>query len=170
MKKALLLALILGLAGCGPKSKVDIPSKDKRQDSIEIKADFLNSSEDFNLKKLKGKVVVLDFFATWCGPCRMEIPALVKIYNNYHSKGLEILGLSVEADDHQSRDYFNQFISKYDMVYPVGLASSETNRSYSIRSIPATYFIDKEGKVAMGFVGTRSEEEIEGVIQKLLEE
>ncbi len=164
------MGLLWGLAGCSSLPEVELTAKGQRPAATEIKASFLNSNEDYNLEKLKGKVVVMDFWATWCGPCRMEIPSFIKIYNTYHSKGLEILGLSVESQDKQGRDYFDKFISGNGMNYPVGLVSPETSQAYRINAIPATFFVDKEGKIATTFVGTHPEKEISAVVEKLLAE
>lgn len=122
------------------------------------------------LGQLKGKVVILDFWATWCGPCRMELPYLAKLYNTYHSKGLEMIGLSVEINDGKPMDYFRQFISANGLNYPIGLASMDTMRSYGIQPIPTTFFLDKKGRVALSFVGVHPEEHFTEAIEELLAE
>src|SRR5579859_6649883 len=112
----------------------------------------------------------MDFWATWCGPCRMEIPTLVKMHDAYHDKGLEILGLSVEANDGQPKDFFKQFISNNQINYPIGLASRETLGGYGINPIPATFFVDKSGKIALSFVGVHPEEDFTNAVEALLKE
>ena len=165
------LAAASVLAGCGEKgNSVDLIPAGNRQVAPEIKASFINASNGLSLAQMKGKVVVLDFWATWCGPCRMEIPSLVKLYNVYHPKGLELWGLSVEANDGQPNDYFIKFISNANMQYPVGLAAMDTLKAYGINPIPTTVFIDKSGRVALAFVGAHSEEDFNGAIEKLLAE
>ncbi len=162
--------LILCAAGCGRKNGgIDLTPQNSRTAAAEIGARFINSS-DQTLAKLKGKVVVLDFWATWCGPCRMEIPSFVKLYSLYHPKGLELLGLSVENPGSQPAGYFDQFLKNFSVNYPIGFADENTSRTYGIQAIPATFFIDKTGKIATAFVGVHSEEEISAVIEKLLSE
>jgi thiol-disulfide isomerase/thioredoxin len=123
-----------------------------------------------SLARLKGKVVVLDFWATWCGPCIMEIPTLVKMYDDYRSKGLELLGLSVEVNDNRPKEFFDQFISAHKINYPIGLANMDTLKNYGISPIPATFFIDKSGRIALSFVGVRPEGDFIGAVEKLLAE
>jgi thiol-disulfide isomerase/thioredoxin len=169
-KIAVLSFLMLSVVGCGSQNgRSSLISKNDRVAATEIDANFLNSP-NLNLAQLKGKVVLLDFWATWCGPCRMELPSFVKLYPQYHPKGLEMIGLSVEAPSSQPAGYFADFLKKFSINYPVGFASQNTQKAYGIESIPATFFIDKTGKVAMAFVGTHSEEDITGVIEKLLAE
>jgi thiol-disulfide isomerase/thioredoxin len=189
-----LFFLILCAAGCGSqKNGTDLIPKSDRIVATEIDASFINYPNSspakikgqskrvhhkkkreevpsLNLAKLKGRVVVLDFWATWCGPCRMEIPSFVKLYPLYHPKGLEIVGLSVETLNSQPAGYFDQFIKNFSIPYPTGFAGANTIKAYGIESIPATYFIDKTGKIAQVFIGVHPEAEITGAIEKLLSE
>lgn len=118
------------------------------------------------LSKLRGKVVVVNFWATWCGPCRMEIPGLVKLYDRYREKGLEIVGLSL---DNAGPDVVKTFIKEHRIPYPVAMATSEVRRRYGHpRSIPTTYFIDRRGRIAKRQVGYMPENMLEKVIASLL--
>lgn len=173
MKKSALVFLVtlaVILSGCGSSTHIDLIPPGSRQPAPEIKAQAISGDSAFNLESLKGKVVVIDFWATWCGPCRLEIPDLVKIYGSYHTKGLEIIGLSVEGQDPHPKEYFDKFVSKFGINYPLGLSSVDTLRSYGISPIPATYFIDKQGKIALSFVGTHPGDEFIAAIESLLKE
>ncbi len=157
--------------GCGTSSSIELIPKGSREQAREIKAQSLSDwKPGLDLAGLRGQVVVLDFWATWCGPCRMEIPDLIKLYDKYHSKGVEVLGLSSEGQDMKPQEYFTKFIAQSGMDYPVGLAGMETLTDYGIRGIPATFFIDKQGKVALSFVGVHPAEDFTGAVDQLLKE
>ncbi|HEV2353290.1 MAG TPA: TlpA disulfide reductase family protein [Puia sp.] len=171
MKQRMILMglLVLCSLGCGKRNAIGLIPPSQRPQATEIKADFLNSN-NLHLASVKGKVVMLDFWATWCGPCRMEIPTIEKMYETYHPKGLEVWGLSVEASDGQPKDYFDKFISGFSIRYPIGLADTDTLKAYGINPIPTTFFIDKKGKIALSFVGAHSEEDFTYAIEKLFAE
>lgn len=118
------------------------------------------------LSQLKGKVVVVNFWATWCPPCRAEIPDFVKAYDNYKDKDVEIIGISL---DNKGWDIVNPFIDKYDINYPVVIGDARLAREYgNIRSIPTSFIIDKNGKIVEKYVGKLSQKKLENMIEKAL--
>ena len=118
------------------------------------------------LAKLKGNVVVVNFWATWCPPCRAEIPDFIKVYEAYKSKGLEIIGVSLDEDGWSK---VNPFVEKYKMNFPVVLGTMEIVRQYGgIEGIPTTFVVDKDGNVAGMQVGMLSKEALEQKVNSLL--
>ncbi len=99
------------------------------------------------LASYKGKVVIIDFWATWCGPCVGELPNVLKTYEQYHAKGLEIVGISLDSD----KDKLTKFIADKKMPWPQffdGLGwKNKLAAQYGVNSIPATYLLDKEGNI-----------------------
>ena len=107
--------------------------------------------KDLKLADYKGKVLVLNFWATWCPPCRAEIPDFVEAYAANKDKGLEILGVSV---DRMTADRLLPFVSKAKINYPVVLADAKIVQDYEPGDyIPATIIIDKKGIVRHRHVG-----------------
>lgn len=103
--------------------------------------------KDISLDRFKGKVLLVDFWATWCPPCRAEVPELVKTYNAYKDKGFEILGISFDQD----KAAFEKYLEENKMPWPQYFDGkgweNEVGPTYGIQSIPAMYLIDGEGKV-----------------------
>jgi len=113
-------------------------------------------------------VLVLDFFATWCIPCRKSIPHLVDMHRKYGKQGLQILGMS--ADDGEKA--VNSFASWHHVSYPLAIAGETVQTAYAIRSVPVMYIIDKRGRVAAIYRGFSDEtaRNAERLIKKLLAE
>jgi peroxiredoxin len=114
------------------------------------------SLKDLSQKKVKlsdfrGKVVILNFFATWCPPCRAEIPELVKIYQGNQSKGLVILSVSLDTEGIPQA--LNKFIKDMKIPYPVLLGTMDLVDQYQISGVPTTLIISREGKILKRYDG-----------------
>ncbi|MEW6102946.1 MAG: TlpA disulfide reductase family protein [bacterium] len=123
--------------------------------------------ETLTLSELSGKVIILDFWATWCPPCRMEIPDFIQLYSQYKDKGLLIIGLSLD----ESPDNVRQFKEKMGINYPIVMGNQKVTEDFGgIRGIPTTFIIDREGNIETKIVGYRSKEVFEKEIDSLLKE
>jgi cytochrome c biogenesis protein CcmG/thiol:disulfide interchange protein DsbE len=129
----------------------------------------LNTTDNKKLKltDYRGKVVLVDFWATWCPPCRRGIPDLVSLKNEFKNKGLEIIGVSLDQDN--TIDAVKPFIKDYKINYPVVYGNMDVVAAYgNIESIPTSFIIDKEGKIAARYVGLVEKEAYLKQIKKLL--
>jgi peroxiredoxin len=98
--------------------------------------------ETLSLEKYKGKVVLLDFWATWCGPCRADMPNVVNLYKKHHANGFEIIGISLD----KSRDALDRYVQSSNMPWPQFFdGENQVAMMYKVRSIPATFLIDRQG-------------------------
>jgi len=124
------------------------------------------------LSDLKGKVVIVDFWGTWCPPCRAEIPDFVKLYETYKDQGLEIVGLAFErdAEPEDALKAVKDFASKEKIKYPLSVIDAEfLSKVPDLRAFPTTLFIDKDGKVRVRAVGQREYGVLEGYTKALLD-
>ena len=127
------------------------------------------SGEEMSLSMYKGKTLLIDFWATWCGPCREAIPHLVHLYKTYQGQGFEIVGLSMDKGDPKTVDHF---VKSLDIPYPIAIAPEEIARAYGVNGLPTTVLIDKEGKIREKIVGfnTTIAKKIESRVAELLSE
>ncbi len=132
---------------------------------VEIKFTAADGSE-VDLAKLKGKVVLIDFWATWCAPCVEEIPHLKEVYQKYHDKGFEVIGISFESAD--GKDKMMKFTKDKGMPWPQYYDGKGWNntfgRKYSIEAIPTMWLIDKQGNLA----DSTARENLAAKVEKLL--
>jgi thiol-disulfide isomerase/thioredoxin len=113
----------------------------------------------------KGKVILLNFWATWCGPCRAEIPDLVELQNKYKDR-LQILGLVVDDDD---QDAIKDFVEKFGINYPVAIATDDIRMQYGgIAALPTSFVLDAEGRIVQKHEGLRDPVLYETEVRALL--
>ncbi len=125
--------------------------------------------KEVSLGDFKGKVVFLNFWATWCPPCRREIPAFIELVEKYKDDGFIVLGVAVDPREFQGVDKVKPFAEQMGINYPVLYDSKGVSQLYGgIRSIPTTFVINREGKVVGRIVGSRPKDVFEGIIKDLL--
>jgi peroxiredoxin len=119
-----------------------------------------------SVSKFRGKVVLVDFWATWCGPCVAELPNVLAAYSKYHDKGFEIVGVSLDTDG----DKMKSFVAEKHMTWPQYFDgkgwNNDVSRKYGINSIPMTYLIGRDGKiVARNLRGPGLEQELANLLK-----
>jgi peroxiredoxin len=162
---ALALALAPGCARKGTESAIPADAGTIGSKAPEFALQDL-SGKTVRLSDYAGKVVIVDFWATWCGPCRAEVPDFVRLQSKYRDKGLVILGLSL---DENGEKLVRDFAKEYGVNYPMLLANPETARRYGgIVGIPTTFVLDRKGQIAQKFIGQVEPRAFEATVQPLL--
>jgi len=127
------------------------------------------TGQTISRENYRGHVLILDFFATWCQPCRQSIPHLVEMNRKYGKQGLQILGISVDEDGERA---VKMFAEEFRVNYPLALAGDPMTLAYGIRSVPVMYLINKKGiivEVNRGFSNEMARS-VEQTIKRLLAE
>ncbi len=173
----LLIALLLA-SGCRAKENPPVPVAPAAAAAApaanpKLAPDFtlpeVGSGDAIKLSSYRGKVVLIDFWATWCGPCRMEIPHFVELQKKYKGQGFAIIGISL---DQQGEEVVKPFMKQWKINYSMVIDSSgEVQGSYGgVRAIPTSLLIGKDGEVKQQFIGYRPKEVFEEAIKKALQE
>ena len=118
-----------------------------------------------HLSDYRGKVVLIDFWATWCPPCRAAIPIIEKIHTTYKDKGLVVLAISM---DNGEWDLVKSFLKSYGITYTVLKGTSDVQVAYGVRTIPMTLIIDKNGRISKRFFGFNDEDDLEKAVRAVL--
>ncbi len=128
------------------------------------------SGDQISLSDMRGKVVVLNLWASWCPPCRAEMPALQRVYQENQERGLEVLAVNMTAQD--SLADVEAFVQEFNLTFPVLLdTGGEVGNAYLMRALPTTFFIDREGVIQRVIVGgPMSEITLQSTVEQLLEE
>jgi peroxiredoxin len=116
----------------------------------------LNALNDsvYNLRELEGKVVLVNFWATWCGPCRMEIPEFNELHKSYHEQGLEILGISVSDNKKQLKNFTKSFAVDYPLLYGDARDMNAIMKDYGgVYAVPSSFLIGKQGSIIWKYPG-----------------
>ena len=157
----LLGAIVLSLAF--PLASLAIVKKGDPVPAVKVVS---TSGQNIALADYKGSVVVIDFFASWCPPCRDSIPHLIELDRKYGKQGLKIIGFSADEDE----KVVKPFLLERKIVYPVAMANEQLLTQFGLRSIPTLFVVDKKGIIADKVMGYNDSigKSMEKLIQKLL--
>ena len=145
----------------GPTSAItrSAPAPDFTLESLDGKS--------VRLSDLRGKAVLLNFWATWCGPCKIEMPWFIELQNHYGSQGLQIVGVAM---DDSSKEDIAKFAKDMGVNYPVLIGKEAVGDAYGgVPALPETFFIGRDGKIVDKIIGLRGKGEIEDSIKKALD-
>ena len=151
--------------GCGQKQAIQNPELSKGSEAPDFKIE-LNDGSIFSLSENEGRVVLLNFWATWCSACVNEMPALEKLYEEYGDK-IQIIAVNTA----ESKETADQFIEKQNYHFPVGyVEDSEVSSKYPSVGIPYTLIIGKDGRVTAVFVGAQNADKQYKIYKQALSE
>ena len=160
-RSAKVLSLVLGvllIGACSNSGAIEIGKK-----AIEFTLNDIEGNK-VSLADYSGKVVILDFFADWCPPCRQEVPDFIELEKQYGSQGFSMIGVALV-----DRNAAKAFSDKMGINYPILIDDGNVSAVYGpIRSIPTTFVIDKEGKIRKVYIGYRPKDVFEKDIKELL--
>ncbi|HSJ85630.1 MAG TPA: TlpA disulfide reductase family protein [Anaerolineales bacterium] len=152
------IVLILGLAwvflsadrsGSATAGKIPAPQKGFLAPDFELKT---LTGEAIRLADLRGQAVLINLWATWCPPCREEMPTLQKMYDQYKDRGLIVLGVNMTYQDDQQA--IMPFTQKYEVTFPILLdETSDAGNAYQLKSLPSSYFIRRDGIIDEVVIG-----------------
>jgi peroxiredoxin len=165
------VAALVGLVACSSESArhsgkplVKAANQRKAAPNFELKD---ASGKLVHLADYKGKVVLLDFWATWCGPCGVEIPWFKDFERKYKDQGFEVLGVSMDDDGWKA---ITPFVAAKKINYRVVLGDDKTGDQYGgLEALPTTFVIDRDGRIAAVHVGLTNKDDFEDAIKELLE-
>ena len=164
---AVLLAMVtLALAADEPGFRAVLQPESKRKPAPEINLED-SLGKTATLEQYRGQVVVLDFWATWCHACKQEIPWFAEFHQKYRSKGLVIIGVSLDDDGWK---VVRPFIETAKVPYRIVLGNNSTATLYGISGMPDTFLIDRQGRLAATYTGMVDRDNIEKNIQAMLAE
>lgn len=126
----------------------------------------LFEGDTLRLAELRGQVVVLNFWASWCPPCRAEAPIFATVSEAYRDRGVIFVGVNIQDNEQDAR----AFIEEFGITYPNGPDRDlQITTDYAVASIPTTVFIDREGRIARNWLGGLTESQVVGFIEEALQ-
>jgi peroxiredoxin len=170
------VALLIGFAmgctfySCSSSPQLSVRAAVKPDKERKAAPDFALKDSDgktVHLSDYKGKVVLLDFWATWCGPCKIEIPWLKEFQRKFRDKGFEVIGVSMDEEGWQ---VVKPFVTELAINYRIVIGDDSTAQLYGgVDALPTAFVIDREGRIAAVHVGLTSKGEIEHGIEQVLD-
>jgi len=128
-----------------------------------------SNGKKVSLDNLKGKTILINFWATWCGPCKAELPDIENLSRAYASRGLVVIGVSVDKSGNSLTDVSN-FASQNGLTYQIVIDNDNVADAYgNINAIPTSFLVDKTGKIVDKWVGTRGKAFFESTVKKYID-
>ena len=160
------LALLVALIQFVPHIALAFPQKGEPAPPFKVTS---TSGQQITVVNYRGNVLLLEFFATWCSPCRDSTAHLIKLNQKYGRQGLHVLGVSLDDDNEKA---VREFIIANRINFPVAFAGEDMEADYAIRSVPTLYVVGKKGLIAERFTGYSEEVEkrLDQLLRKLLSE
>lgn len=125
------------------------------------------SGKTVSLEEYRGKVVLLDFWATWCSPCVASMPKLQKLHAKYAAKGFAVVGVAIDEGGAKT---VAPVVAKRKVTYPVLLATEPTWKAYDVKTLPALFLVDRQGRIVKRFGGATPHRVIEKEVRRVVEE
>jgi peroxiredoxin len=150
-------------ASCPPRRSAAFPKRGSPRPSPSAR-----SGEKVDLNDLRGEVVLVNFWATWCPPCRLEMPGFQAVYDDFRERGFTVVGL---ATDVGGAGAVQAFVRENGITYPVAMATDEIRRLYGgVDMLPQSFLLDRRGRVHKAVQGVFSEGTLRDLVEELLEE
>lgn len=169
MRRVIIPVMFFFFFACSQSTeKPGEPGETKMKSTFIEVSNFTLSSLDgveMSLLDFKGRVIIMDFWATWCGPCEVEIPSFVELQEEYGEKGLQILGVSL---DRGGKEDLINFCDNLNINYPILIGNNALANKFGVQAIPTTYIIDREGNLFKKYIGVRGKEVFKNDIEQLI--
>ena len=159
--------LVLLFVRIGPQLAAAIGLGDEGRPAPNVRLQTLDGSE-IALADLRGQVVLVNFWATWCAPCRIEMPGFQRVYERYADRGFTILGMSTDIG---TPDLVRDFVTTHGLTFPIGSAPAGALRAFGGgNALPTSFLIDREGRVRHTVRGIFAEPALSQAVQRLVDE
>lgn len=177
MRCLLAFIVLLSLDGCTPPEPSAAPPRLPATETVQQAQGPRPTAPSWSLQDLdgqthqledfRGRIILLNFWATWCPPCREEIPEIVELYNAYRDRGVTAIGIAMESG---SRRALLSFVEGFRITYPILIGDLTVAQRYRVSGVPTSFLLDREGRVAKRWLGPYTKEDFAAVIETVLAE
>ncbi len=145
----MLMCLVLAAGGCSKKGEQAVDKAEVKSPAPQFALSDLKGAQ-VKLDEYKGKLVMIEFFTTWCAPCQMAAPEVQALYQKYKDRGFVVLGVTIEG---RQEEALNSFVKEHNVTFPILIDDGATSRRYEVFSIPTSYLIDRQGIIVSKHMG-----------------